>query len=122
MEERAEYKVSGERIRLPRSVLLEYADPERTDPEPEHVREVLKRGLLTGARAAKLLGVSGRTVRKWTGGDQRISFAAWQVLLHYIREIDLPRLDTDGPAGAAAFAPGQEPLTALDSCVTKDAG
>lgn len=36
---------------------------------------------LTGGDAAKLLGISdGRTIRRWTGGDSPIPFAAWAIL------------------------------------------
>jgi len=36
---------------------------------------------LTGGEAAKLLGISdGRTIRRWTGGDSPIPFAAWAIL------------------------------------------
>lgn len=108
MEDRANYNSGGDRIELPASVLLEYGDPSYTDPEPEHVREVLKRGLLTGSRAASLVGVSSRTVRKWTGGDQNISYSAWRILLHYARLIDgLPQVPLDQ---AVAYAPGQQPV------------
>lgn len=54
-------------------------------PTPEEVREILlridpPRGL-SGADAAKLLGIhGGRQIRRWTGGDAPIPYAAWAIL------------------------------------------
>lgn len=53
-------------------------------PTPEEVREILlridpPRGL-KGAEAAKLLGIQGRQIRRWTGGDALIPYAAWAIL------------------------------------------
>lgn len=50
-------------------------------PEAGEVRAVLSMAGLTGGEAAKLLGISdGRTIRRWTGGDSPIPFAAWAIL------------------------------------------
>ncbi|MFJ3465341.1 transcriptional regulator [Achromobacter spanius] len=50
-------------------------------PESGEVRAVLSMAGLTGGEAAKLLGISdGRTIRRWTGGDSPIPFAAWAIL------------------------------------------
>lgn len=53
-------------------------------PTPDEVREILLRANqprgLKGAEAAKLLGVQGRQIRRWTGGDALIPYAAWAVL------------------------------------------
>lgn len=109
MEQEVTYQAGeGGRIAIPESTLLLYDDPNRTDPEPEHVREVLKRGLLTGSRAGNLVGVSSRTIRKWTGGDQKISYSAWRMLLYYCGLIsEMPTMPNQ-PIGVG-FAPGQEP-------------
>ena len=50
-------------------------------PDSEQVRAILKLAGLTGGEAAKLVGLSdGRTVRRWTGGDSLIPYAAWAIL------------------------------------------
>nr|BCU00339.1 transcriptional regulator [uncultured bacterium] len=54
-------------------------------PTPDEIREILlridpPRGL-SGADAAKLLGIHGsRQIRRWTGGDAPIPYAAWAIL------------------------------------------
>lgn len=54
-------------------------------PTPDEVRELLlridpPRGL-KGADAARLLGIqTGRQIRRWTGGDAPIPYAAWAIL------------------------------------------
>jgi hypothetical protein len=53
-------------------------------PTPEEVREILlrinpPRGL-KGSDAANLLGIQGRQIRRWTGGDAPIPYAAWAIL------------------------------------------
>jgi len=50
-------------------------------PSPDDVRVVLKVGGWTGSQAAEIVKVTSRTVRKWTGGDQNIPFAAWCLLV-----------------------------------------
>jgi hypothetical protein len=50
-------------------------------PQAGEVRAVLSLAGLTGGEAAKLLGISdGRTIRRWTGGDSPLPFAAWAIL------------------------------------------
>jgi hypothetical protein len=50
-------------------------------PSPEEIREVLRRAELTGSAAAKLVGISeSRTIRRWTGGQSPIPYAAWALL------------------------------------------
>ncbi len=50
-------------------------------PTGEEVREILRRAGLSGAQAARLVGVhDSRQVRRWTAGEAPISYAAWAVL------------------------------------------
>lgn len=54
-------------------------------PTGEEVREILHRinppTGLSGAETARLLGIhSGRQIRRWTGGDAEIPYAAWAIL------------------------------------------
>lgn len=77
METRATYGSSTE---IRRECLMPFADGWQ-QPSPEEVRAVLRMAGLTGSEASRLLGVSdGRTVRRWTGGDAPIPFAAWAML------------------------------------------
>ena len=66
----------------------EYQIPENSDwsvtePSPEGLRKLLKEKNLTGNKAATIVGVHGRTVRKWTGGERGIPAAAWKLLIMY---------------------------------------
>lgn len=54
-------------------------------PEPDEVREVLRLAELSGSKAAKLLGLGSgdtgsRTIRRYTGGEQKIPYAYWAIL------------------------------------------
>lgn len=68
--------------------LMPYATPEYVPPTPDDIRAALKSGELTGSQAARLLGVSGRTVRKWTGGEQRMPYSAWRLLVLAVGLVD----------------------------------
>lgn len=69
--------------------LLPYAAPDYAEPTKEEVREALELGKLTGAAAGRLVGVTDRTVRKWTAGDQTIPYAAWRLLLIEIGKVTM---------------------------------
>lgn len=86
-EEQAEYKFNrqtGTQFKLRATALLEYPHANYTPPNKNEVREVLRRGQLTGAVAGDLVGVTDRTIRKWTGTDQKMSYASWRLLLIHI--------------------------------------
>jgi len=61
-------------------------------PTPEEIREVLhiiaaRKGItkFTGGQAARFLGLGDmgdRTLRRWTGGNTGIPYAAWALLCH----------------------------------------
>ena len=53
-------------------------------PSADEVREVLRLAELTGAAAGVLTGVNSRTVRKWSGGETAIPYAAWRLLCQYV--------------------------------------
>jgi DNA-binding transcriptional regulator YiaG len=69
--------------------LLEYISSSYS-PSPDEIRDALKHAGLTGSNAGDLLGVSGRTVRKWTGGDQKMPHSAWLTLLVYAYDAEVP--------------------------------
>lgn len=58
--------------------------PSWTAPTPDDIRAVLKAGNLTGSAAAHLVGVDSRTIRKWTGGERAIPYAAFALLLSVV--------------------------------------
>jgi len=52
-------------------------------PDADEVREVLRLGNLSGAKAAQLLGLGSagsRTIRRYTGGDAPMPYASWAIL------------------------------------------
>lgn len=50
-------------------------------PDSNAVRAVLSLAKLTGGAAAKKVGIhDSRTVRRWTGGETAIPYAAWALL------------------------------------------
>jgi DNA-binding transcriptional regulator YiaG len=51
-----------------------------TQPSPEEIRALLKKYELTGSRAGQLVGVGSRAVRRWTGGERPMPWAAWTLL------------------------------------------
>lgn len=56
-----------------------------TQPVGDEVRQVLELAGLSGGAAAALLGLGkggGRTVRRWTGDESAIPYAAWALLCH----------------------------------------
>jgi DNA-binding transcriptional regulator YiaG len=61
--------------------LLLFTNPGYQRPSPNELRAALDAGGLTGATAAAVLGVSGRTLRKWRSGDRDIPYSAWRLLI-----------------------------------------
>lgn len=49
-------------------------------PTGNEVRTLLQMADLTGSKAAALVGVNPRTIRKWVGEEQRIPYASWALL------------------------------------------
>ena len=63
--------------------MLLFRDENYESPTGDEVRAVLTYAGLTGAEAGLMVGVSDRAIRRWTGGDRVISYAAWRLLLIY---------------------------------------
>lgn len=61
-------------------------------PSTEELREAKRKSAKTGAQLANMLGVDGRTIRKWIGGERTIPYAAWRLWLYSIGEIDATNL------------------------------
>jgi len=68
--ERAIYEIPGQEVR--REARLPFSDPDYSPPTPMEVRAVLRKAGWTGSQAALVVGVDGRTIRKWTGGEREI--------------------------------------------------
>lgn len=50
-------------------------------PTPDEIRALLSEQGWTGAQAGLIVGVDSRTIRRWTGGERSIPYAAWRLLL-----------------------------------------
>ena len=61
---------------------LPVAPPESWQHDSGVLREFLTAHNLSGAQAGALLGVDGRTVRKWTGNERAMPYSAWFCLVH----------------------------------------
>lgn len=72
------------------TALLPYEDENYTPPTCDEFRAAMKLARLTGAAAGTLLGVQGRGIRRWIGGEREIPYAAWRLLLIETRLV-LPR-------------------------------
>lgn len=83
-EQHPEYQIAGQ-AEIRHGCRLPFADSGYVAPTPDEIREALRRGNFTGAAAGKLLGVTGRTIRKWVGGEREIPYSAWRLLLIEIR-------------------------------------
>lgn len=96
MEKRARYEVAARQIRP--ETMLPRRDHQFVSPTAEEVRSALKLANLTGSQAGTLLGVDGRTVRKWTGGEREIPYSAWRLLLIYLRAVEPELIEDDDTA------------------------
>lgn len=65
--------------------------PDWEQPTADEVRALLTYAELTGSKAGALIGVNGRTIRKYTGGERAIPFAAWVLLCAYAGLVQIPR-------------------------------
>lgn len=59
-----------------------------TTPTKNEVREILKELEMTGLKCGEFVGVNSRTVRRWTGGDCKIPYSAWRMLILKAGKID----------------------------------
>lgn len=62
-------------------------------PTGDEIKLLLKEGGLSGSKAGRLVGVNSRTIRRWTGGDQPIPFAAWALLVLHVRNEKIYSID-----------------------------
>jgi len=72
------------------------------DPKPEDIKKLLKDHQITQGTAAKMVGVSDRTFRRWIAGKIPIPYAAWELLKYeVINEMDITigSSNDDKPSG-----------------------
>lgn len=50
-------------------------------PTSDEIREFLQDHRITGSKAGEIVGVDSRTIRRWTGGDRSMPYAAWRLLV-----------------------------------------
>ncbi|MND98233.1 hypothetical protein D3C80_905740 [compost metagenome] len=50
-------------------------------PEAEEIHALLSFAGLSGSEVGSLVGVDSRTVRRWIGGNRKISYSAWAILV-----------------------------------------
>lgn len=70
--------------------LLVFTDPRYRNPTPTDVRALMRSSGLTGSQVGDIVGVDGRTVRKWTGGERSMPYSAWRLLLLEVGTIEAP--------------------------------
>lgn len=66
--------------------LLRYSDG-WLPPTSDEIREVKTMTGKSGAVLAAMLGVDGRTIRKWIGGETKIPYSAWRILIYSVNLI-----------------------------------
>lgn len=71
-------------------------------PGPKQLREWLKAHDLTGAAAARLVGVEARAVRRWTSPEattsyRAIQWSAWVLLRLWVKEITMKQIEAEIP-------------------------
>lgn len=100
-------------------------------PNAEELREFLKKYNLTGAEAARLVGVDSRTIRKWTASEEAANrrsmpWSAWALLRVRVGAVTVQQLDdetqTYNPRDICEWRPVQQGYEAqcLPSEIYKD--
>ena len=71
----------GENSSIREECLMPFS--EWTPPNTNEIRSAMKMASLTGSAFANMVGVkNSRTVRRWTGGEVEIPYAAWAILCY----------------------------------------
>lgn len=102
-EEHARYDTGQAEISP--AALLPFGDAGYATPTPADVRAAIRRAQLTGSQVGDLLGVDGRTVRKWVGGEREIPYSAWRLLLIETKALEDQKLMSE-PTNISATARG----------------
>ncbi|RBB97319.1 hypothetical protein C3E97_028065 [Pseudomonas sp. MWU12-2115] len=75
METKASYR---EKVDIRPECLLAHKD--WVEPTADEVRAALEMAGWSGEAFSRVIGVDGRTVRRWTLGEKKINYPAWCVL------------------------------------------
>ena len=70
-------------LALDRPGLFDAYAPGWQSPSVAEFRELLRVADLSASQAGMLVGVDGRKIRKWAGGDGDVPYAVWRLLSIY---------------------------------------
>lgn len=79
-------------LALDRPGLFDAYAPGWKSPTVAELRELLRVADLSASQAGMLVGVDGRKIRKWAGGDGEVPYAVWRLLSIYAGLADAPSL------------------------------
>lgn len=92
--------MSAEQLRqelaLDRPGLFDAYSADWQAPSVAEFRELLRVADLSASQAGLLVGVDGRKIRKWAGGEGELPYAVWRLLSIYAGLAEAPRLSLDG--------------------------
>lgn len=78
-------------LALDRPGLFDAYTPEWQSPSVPEFRELLRVADLSASQAGMLVGVEGRKIRKWAGGEGDVPYAVWRLLSIYAGLAIAPR-------------------------------
>ena len=71
-------------LALDRPGLFDAYNPGWQPPSVSEFRELLRVADLSASQAGQLVGVDGRKIRKWAGGEGEVPYAVWRLLSIYV--------------------------------------
>lgn len=71
-------------LALDRPGLFDAYNPGWQSPSVAEFRELLRVAELSASQAGMLVGVDGRKIRKWAGGEGEVPYAVWRLLSIYV--------------------------------------
>lgn len=77
-------------LSLDRPGLFDAYAPGWQAPSVAEFRELMRVAELSASQAGMLVGVDGRKIRKWAGGDGDVPYAVWRLLSIYAGLADAP--------------------------------
>jgi hypothetical protein len=82
-------------LALDRPGLFDAYAPGWQSPSVAEFRELLRVADLSASQAGMLVGVDGRKIRKWAGGESEVPYAVWRLLSIYVGLADPPSHSAD---------------------------
>jgi len=82
-------------LALDRPGLFDAYAPGWQSPSVSEFRELLRVADLSASKAGLLVGVDGRKIRKWAGGDGEAPYAVWRLLSIYAGLAKAPSCSDD---------------------------